>query len=76
MRHAAEVLLHELQRLRAVEVADDGQRRVLGHVVGPVELAHVLDRRRLEIGHAADGRVLVRMRRERVVEDDLVERRP
>ena len=36
-----------------------------------MELAHVGDRCRLEIGHAADRRVLVGVRRERVVVDDL-----
>jgi hypothetical protein len=36
-----------------------------------VEVANVGNRRRLEIGHAADRRVLVRMGRERVVVDDL-----
>ena len=38
-----------------------------------IEIAHVLDRRRLEILHAADRRVLVGMRRERLVVDDLVQ---
>ena len=45
--------------------------RVLGNVVGLVELTHVGNRRRFEIDHAADRRVLVGVGRERVVEDDL-----
>ena len=53
----------QLHRLRRIEVADDRDRRVLRHVVGVVEFAHVVDRGRLEIRHAADRRVLVRMRR-------------
>ena len=36
-----------------------------------MELAHVGNRGGLEIDHAADRRVLVGVRRERVVEDDL-----
>jgi hypothetical protein len=44
-----------------VEVADDHQRRILRHVIGLVEVAHVVDRRRVQVGHAADGRVLVGM---------------
>ena len=56
-----------------VEVADQHQRRVVRHVVGPEELAHVVDRRRLEILHAADRRVLVGMHGERLVVDDLVQ---
>ena len=36
-----------------------------------MEIAHVADRRGLEVRHAADRRVLVRVRRERVVVDDL-----
>ena len=60
-------------RLRRLEVADERQRRVLRHVVGRVEIAHVVDRRRLEVLHAADRRVLVGMRRERLVVDDLVQ---
>ena len=73
LRHAAEVLVDHLHRLRRVEVADDRDRRVLRHVVGAVEVAHVLDRGRLEVGHAADGRMLVGMHRERVVVDDFRE---
>ena len=38
-----------------------------------MELAHVLDARGLEVGHAADDGVLVGMGRERVVVDDLGE---
>ena len=60
-------------RLRRIEVADEHQRRVRRHVVGLVEVAHVVDRRRLEILHAADRRVLVGVHRERLVVDDLVQ---
>ena len=56
-----------------VEVADQHQRRVVRNVEGPEEIAHVLDRRRLEILHAADGRVLVGVHGERLVVDDLVQ---
>ena len=49
------------------------ERRVLRDVVGLVELADVVDRRGLEVRHAADRRVLVRMRGERLVVDDLVQ---
>ena len=73
LRNAAQILGHQILGLRHVEIADDRQRGVLRDVVGAVEVAHVLDRRGLEVAHAADGRVLVRMRRERLVVDDLVE---
>ena len=73
LRHAAQVLLHQLGRLLGVEVPDDHQRRVVRDVVGAEEITHVLDRRRLEILHAADGRVLVGMDRERLVVDDFVQ---
>ena len=73
LRHAAEVLVDQLQRLRRVEVADDRHGGVFRHVVGAVEVAHVLDRRRFEIRHAADRRMLVRMHQERVVVDDFRE---
>ena len=59
-RDAAEILRHHLLGLRHVEVADDGDRRVARHVEHVVEVAHVLDRGRVEIFHAADRRVLVR----------------
>ena len=71
--HAAEVLGHEGVRLRRVEVTDDHERRVLGHVIGSEKLAHILDGGRLEVCHAADRRVLVRVRRECLVVDDLVQ---
>ena len=48
-------------------------RRVVRHVVGLEEVAHVVDRRRLEILHAADRRVLVGMHGERLVADDLLQ---
>ena len=46
---------------------------LFGHVVGAEEIAHVVDRRRLEVRHAADRRVLVGVHRERLVVDDLVQ---
>ena len=72
-RHPSQVLVHQLQRLRRVEVADQHHRRVRRNVVGVEEVQHVVDRRRLEIGHAADRRMLVRMHAERLVVDDLVQ---
>ncbi len=68
-----EVLSYELGRLHRVEVADDRDRRVLGHIEGLVKLADVRDRCRLEICHAPDGRVFVRVRRKRLLVDDLVQ---
>ena len=73
LRHAAEVALHHLHRRGRVEIAGDDEHGVLRHVVGLVEVAHVLDARRLEVGHAADHLVLVGVGRERRVVDDLGE---
>ena len=73
LRHATEVLRDELHGLRRVEVTDERHDRVFRHVIGVVEIAHVVERRRLEILHAADRRVLVRVAHERFVEQDLVE---
>ena len=44
-----------------------------GHVERLIEVADVVDGRRLEIDHAADRDVLVRMGREHLVVDDFVE---
>ena len=73
LRHAAHVVVHQLQRLGRIEIAHEHQRRVRRHVERPVEVAHIVDRRGLEILQAADRRVLVRMHGERLVVDDLVQ---
>ena len=65
--------VHQLQRLRRIDVADQRQRRVLRHVERVVEVAHVVHARGFEIRHAANRRVLVRVRGERLLVDDLVE---
>ena len=70
-RNAAEVLLHHARRLIGIEIAHDGERRVGRHVVSAEERAHVLDRGRLEILHAADDRVLVGVNGERLVVNQL-----
>ena len=72
-RHPAQILIHQLHGLRRIEIADEHHGRVLRHVIGAVELAHVIDRRRLQILHAADRRVHVGMNRERLGVDDLVQ---
>ena len=66
-------LRDELLRFLRVEVADEHERRVVRHVVGAEEVADVVDRRGLEILHAADRRVLVGMDGERLVVDELVQ---
>ena len=63
LRHPAEVQLDVGEGLGGIEVADQDQGRVLGHVVGVEELPHVVDGGGLEILHAADDRVLVRVHR-------------
>ncbi len=60
-RDGAEVLLDPGERLLRVDVADDRQDRVVGRVVGAEERARVLQRRRVQVGHRADGRVVVRV---------------
>jgi hypothetical protein len=72
LRHAAKYCVTICTPAR-VEVADDRRRSRSRARSRSVEIAHVCDRRRLEVRHAADRRVLVRMRRERVVVDDLVQ---
>ena len=61
----------EFDGLPGLDVAGDDHRRVRRHVVGPVEVAHVVHRRRVEIGHRADRRVPVRMHGEREAVHDL-----
>ena len=60
LRHAPEILRDQLDGLCGVEVAHKGDRGVLGNVVGLVEIADVVDRRGLEVHHAANRRVFVR----------------
>ena len=71
LRDLAVVLLDQARGLVGVEVADDGERRIGRHVVGAIELADVGDGGGLEVLHAADDRVLVRMHRERGVVQQL-----
>ena len=73
LRHAPEVLGGELQRLGGIEVPDEHARCVRRYVVRAIEIPHVVDRRRFEIGHAADRGVFVRMNGERLVVDDFVQ---
>ena len=60
-RDGAEVLLDPAPRLLRVDVADDRQDRVVRRVVRTEERARVVQRHRVQIGHGADGRVVVRV---------------
>lgn len=60
-RDGAEVLLDPGERLLGVDVADDGQHRVVGRVVRTEEGACVLERRGVQVGHRADRGVMVRV---------------
>ncbi len=71
LRDPAVVLLHQARRLVGVEVADDRERGVGGHVVAAIERADVVDGGRLEVLHAADDRMLVGMHGERGVVQQL-----
>jgi hypothetical protein len=63
------------EHIGGFDVADHGQDRVVRCVIGPEERADVLDRRRVEVGHRADRRVVVWMlRREEVRLELLLER--
>jgi hypothetical protein len=73
LRHAAQVLLDQRQRLLGFEVADQRERRVVRHVVRVVEFAHRGNRRGLQVLHAPDRLVLVGMRRKCLVENDFRE---
>lgn len=57
----AEVPLDPGQRLLRVDVADDRQHRVVGRVVGAEEVPRVFEGGRVQVGHGADGRVVVRV---------------
>jgi len=58
----SEVLLHERLGFHRIEVAGDGQRRVVRRIVGAEEALHVIERRRAQIRHRADHRPGIRMR--------------
>ena len=73
LRHATEILRHQPQRFLRIEVADQHRRRVVRHVVGLEEVAHVANRRGLQILHAADHRVLIGMDGKRLVADDFLQ---
>src|SRR5204863_8030455 len=55
LRHGAEIFFDETARLRRVEVARDDEARVIGHVVVPEEVLHVVERGGGEGFHRADG---------------------
>jgi hypothetical protein len=73
LRHLAEILIDQAERVFRIEVADDHDGGVLGNVIRLEEVPHVVNRRRLEIFHAADGWMLVRVYGERLVVDDFVQ---
>ena len=54
-------MLHHGQRADGLEVAGDGQDRVVGRVVRGKEVAHVIQRGGREVRHGADGRVVIRV---------------
>ena len=70
---AGEVLSHQAHRVVGLEVAGDQQRRVVGHVVGVVERPDLIDGRGIQVVHAADHRVLVRMQVEGMEADQLIQ---
>ena len=57
-----EILLDELLRLRGIEVADDGDARVVRRVVAPEELARIGQTRRLNVRMRSDDGGVVGMR--------------
>ena len=61
-RDPVEVLLHQLERALGGDVAGQRQHAVVRAVVGAIPLLDVLERRRVEVRHAADGRPAVGMR--------------
>ncbi len=56
-----EVLFDQLLRLRGIEVADDGDARVVGRVIALEELLGVVEPRRLDVGVRSDDVGVVRM---------------
>ncbi len=60
----AEVFLHQSPGRRGIEIADEGQRRVVGTIVALEEIAHVGKVRRLDVQmRADDGRAVGMARR-------------
>src|SRR5690606_8731122 len=61
-----EILFDECTRLGGIEVAGDGEDRVVGGVVGGEEGGHILEARLRKVLHRSDQRVMEwMMRRER-----------
>ena len=61
------------ESFRLVELAGDGQHRVIGLVILLIERVQALDRHVLDIGAAADGAAAIRVERVGGLEDALVE---
>ncbi len=72
-RDAPEVARDQVGGLRHVEVAGDDHRGVGGNVEGVEEGPDVVDGGRVEVGHAADDRVLVGVGREGGLVEQLVQ---
>ena len=70
---AAEVGRRQFHGAAGVDIASDDHGGVRRYVKRPVERAHLVERRGLETRHRADGRMLVRVRRERVAVHDFRE---
>ena len=68
------MLLHQLERFRRIEVADDRSRRVIRPIKRVVELLQLLDRHILDVAPPTDRRVMIRMRDVRGREDLLLQR--
>lgn len=60
-RDRAEVLLDPGEGLLGIDVADDREHRVVRRVVRTEELPRVVEGRRVQVGHRADRRVVVRV---------------
>ena len=58
-RNVAEILFDLGQRLLGIEIAHQGEHRVVGRVVGLEELLHVVHRRGVQILHGTDHGVVV-----------------
>ena len=73
-RQRTEILLDQRLGARLVEVADDDQGGVVGHVVVAEEFAHIRQPRRLDVGVRPDDLGVVGVAlREQVVEHGLVQ---
>ena len=66
-------MIHPSVELLGIEVADHDQRRVIGTVVGRVELLDIGERGSIEILDAPDRRTPIGMRGKRVLLDVVVE---